>query len=264
VPFVRLVKVELRKLVDTRSGRWLMMIAGAIVAVTLLIMLLVVDSQLQTFWLFVEGSLYTVGIFLAILGVLTVTSEWSQRTALVTFTHEPRRGRIVAAKITATIVAAIISLVLSFALAAVANLLAVGLLDATGDWDVSARTLWVTVLLQILGVLFGVGIGMLILSTPGAVVLYFVVTFLLPTLWGTLGAFWATGWDIGSWVDMSWSAGALMEGPVAAGQPDPMTGETSSGITEASLWARFAVGNGLWVGLPLIFGAFRVLRSEVK
>jgi hypothetical protein len=33
--------------------------------------------------------------------MLTMTSEWSQRTALTTFTLEPRRGRVLAAKLTA-------------------------------------------------------------------------------------------------------------------------------------------------------------------
>ncbi|MFD0473812.1 hypothetical protein ACFQ0B_40345 [Nonomuraea thailandensis] len=32
------------------------------------------------------------GVLLPVLGILTVTGEWSHRTALTTFTLEPRRG----------------------------------------------------------------------------------------------------------------------------------------------------------------------------
>ena len=38
------------------------------------------------------------GILLPVLGILLVTSEWSQRTAMVTFTLEPSRSRVIAAK----------------------------------------------------------------------------------------------------------------------------------------------------------------------
>ena len=52
------------------------------------------------------------------LGILAVTSEWGQRTALVTFTLEPHRGRIVIAKLVATVVLGAVAVVVALGLAA--------------------------------------------------------------------------------------------------------------------------------------------------
>ena len=43
-------------------------------------------------------------ILLPIIGILLVTSEWSQRTALITFTLVPKRMRVMSAKIAAGVV----------------------------------------------------------------------------------------------------------------------------------------------------------------
>ena len=40
-------------------------------------------------------------ILLPIIGILLVSSEWSQRTALITFTLVPKRMRVMSAKIAA-------------------------------------------------------------------------------------------------------------------------------------------------------------------
>ena len=45
---------------------------------------------------FLQGMNTPMGILLPVLGVLSITSEWSQRTAMVTFTLEPSRMRVVA------------------------------------------------------------------------------------------------------------------------------------------------------------------------
>ena len=43
-------------------------------------------------------------MLLPILGIMAATAEWTQRTGLVTFTLEPRRGRVVLAKALAALV----------------------------------------------------------------------------------------------------------------------------------------------------------------
>ena len=45
-------------------------------------------------------------ILLPVLGIMSVTSEWSQRTAMVTFTLEPSRSRFLAAKFVGTLIVA--------------------------------------------------------------------------------------------------------------------------------------------------------------
>lgn len=58
------------------------------------------------------------GIFLPVIGIIAVTGEWSQRTALTTFTLVPRRWRIVVAKIVALALPALLAVVISIATAA--------------------------------------------------------------------------------------------------------------------------------------------------
>ena len=95
VPFGRLVSVELRKMFDTRAGRWLLISIAASTALVLVIQLWVVLAQdlTVTFNDFAGGANIPMNILLPVLGVMSVTSEWSQRTAMVTFTLEPSRSR---------------------------------------------------------------------------------------------------------------------------------------------------------------------------
>ena len=56
------------------------------------------------------------GIILPVLAILLVTGEWSQRTALTTFTMEPRRERVVLAKLAAALIAGVTAVIISLGL----------------------------------------------------------------------------------------------------------------------------------------------------
>ena len=60
-------------------------------------------------------------VILPIVAILSVTSEWSQRTGLSTFTLVPHRGRVLAAKAAAALVVAVVSMALAFAVGAIGN-----------------------------------------------------------------------------------------------------------------------------------------------
>ena len=98
-----------------------------------------------------------------------------------------------------------------------------------------------------LGLATGFAFGALLLNTAGAIVLYFVYSFVLPGLF-ELGAS-LIGWfgDLRPWIDFSNAQGPLMEGGI--------TGEQ---------WAQLGVSSLLWFFLPLALGLRRVLRAEVK
>ena len=125
VPFGRLVRVELRKLADTRAGRWLLISIAAITLLVLIIQMAVVLGQdLDVEFLdFLQGMNIPMAILLPVLGVLSVTSEWSQRTAMVTFTLEPSRLRVIAAKFMSILIIAPAALVVGLVLGVLANLL---------------------------------------------------------------------------------------------------------------------------------------------
>jgi ABC-type transport system involved in multi-copper enzyme maturation permease subunit len=125
VPFGRLVRVELRKLADTRAGRWLLISIAALTVLVLIIQMAVVLGQdlHPKFLDFLQGMNTPMGVLLPVLGVMSVTSEWSQRTAMVTFTLEPSRVRVVAAKFVSILLISALALVIGLVLGSLANVM---------------------------------------------------------------------------------------------------------------------------------------------
>jgi ABC-2 type transport system permease protein len=101
VPFPRLVKVELRKSYDTRAGFWLLVTIVGFVLVMLAIATIItlVESEPVLLGDFASIAAYMTSFLLPILAIMLVTSEWTQRSALSTFTLEPRRHLVIFAKL---------------------------------------------------------------------------------------------------------------------------------------------------------------------
>ena len=97
IPFRRVAGVELRKMFDTRSGFWLM--ASILIAALLAtgaVILFAPDDQIS-YGVFATAFGFPMAVILPMIAILSVTSEWSQRSGLTTFTLVPRRGRVIAA-----------------------------------------------------------------------------------------------------------------------------------------------------------------------
>lgn len=243
LPMPRLIRVELRKLVDTRAGRWLLI---AIVAITILVVgiaFFAAPAKQLTYDTFTAFTGIPQGFLLPVLGILVVTSEWSQRTGLVTFTLVPSRARVLVAKVVATLALGLASLLIAFVAAALGNLLAIALRDADGSWAYGFEGFFDITLLQLLGLVQGLAFGMLILNSAAAIVIYFAV----PIAWSLLFTLVSALRDVAPWVDLS-----------TAQQP-----LTTHDMTPKS-WVQLAVATALWVAIPLVVGWWRVLHSELK
>nr|WP_243709400.1 ABC transporter permease [Micromonospora sp. 15K316] len=238
---LRLTAVELRKLADTRAGLWLLIIIGLTTAVIVTLQLGYAEDAEQTFVNFFVPSLLPVGVLLPVLGILSITAEWSQRTALVTYALVPRRERVVGAKLAAVVVATLASVVISLAVAAAGTLVA-GVTGGAGRWELGGALLLHSLVFQLVNVLMGVGFGLLLLNTPLAIVTY----LLLPTVWSIVGGLVPALQRAAGWLD----TGRTME-PLLS---DSMTGEQ---------WGRLGVSLLLWVVVPLALGLVRTLRREV-
>src|SRR3954453_13947366 len=83
VPFSTMVKVELRKSYDTRAGFWLLMTIGIIVvlAETIALLITTINDDAMSWGDFVAVAAYPTGLLLPVLGIMLVTTEWSQRSA---------------------------------------------------------------------------------------------------------------------------------------------------------------------------------------
>ena len=239
-----LTAVELRKLVDTRSGASLLAAIVLACAVVAVVQLLAVDPAAHGFELFFLGTLLPVGILLPVLGILAATCEWSQRTALTTFALVPVRRRVVVAKLAAGAVVAVLSVGASALVAAVANLVAVATgPDAGGGWALGGAVLWSAAVMQLINVAMGIAFGMMLLNTPLAIVTYFV----LPTVWSVLGGMVAWLETAARWLDFTLTMAPIVQGATLTGQQ----------------WAQLGTTTAAWVVVPLAVGMLRVVRAEV-
>jgi hypothetical protein len=247
VPFGRLVKVELRKVVDTRAGFWLLAAIGILTAAVIVIFLFAIpDDEVSelTHQAFFFITSVPQGFLLPVMAILAVTAEWSQRTGLVTFTLEPSRMRVAAAKLVAVTLYGLLAVALALGLAALANLAGMSVRDGAGDWDVSWEFLADATFMQVSGLIQGFAFALLLMNTAAAIVLYFV----LPIVWNIL--FSLVDWlaDIAPWVDLGTATSPITEGETLNAQD----------------WAHVAVASTIWVLLPLAIGLVRLMRSEVK
>ena len=128
----RLVAVELRKMVNTRAGFWLQLATVAITVLVVIVACVVGDAADLTFQSVLNVGLQPAAVLLPVVGILLVTSEWSQRTGMITFALVPVRSRVLGAKLIASLVLAVAMLVMSVAVVAAGVLVAAGV---DGTWS---------------------------------------------------------------------------------------------------------------------------------
>lgn len=238
VPFGRTFQAELRKMVDTRAGRWMVIVMAAVAVLILAGFVIWGPAEDASFQGLLELSTLPLAMLLPIIGIMAATAEWSQRTGLVTFVLEPRRGRVVLAKALAALVLAAVVLAAAVVASAVANLV-----GGTGEWDLTAAIGGGMLLALLIYVLQGVAFGLLFLNTPVAIVSVLV----LPTVWSIATMAVSSLEEAGRWLNLD-----LVTQPLFAGD---MAGRD---------WAQLATAGAVWVLLPLVVGTYRVLHREVK
>lgn len=243
-PFSRLVAVELRKSFDTRAGRWLI---GAILGITAAIMViffLVADAPDRVFGNFIGIASTPQGFLLPVLGILLVTSEWGQRTAMVTFALEPSRTRVIGAKVAAALVFGIGAFVAAIAIASLFTL--VGGADE-GFEGLSLSIFALFLGLQLLTLLQGLAYGLILLNTPAAIVTFFVLPIASSIIFGLVPALG----DAAPWVDLGTAQAPLFESFSGSG----LSGEEYAQLGTTAL---------IWIIVPFLAGWFRVMRAELK
>ena len=247
IPMTRLVGVELRKMFDTRSGFWLLTSIGitALLA-TGAVILFAPDSEL-TYNNFAAAIGVPMTIILPIMAILSVTSEWSQRNGLTTFTLVPHRGRVIWAKAISAVGVGIVSIVVAFSIGALGNVVGTTITGTDLVWDLTWENLMYITFANVLGLLMGFMLGVLIRNSAGAIVGYFVYSLVLPTIFGMLAAYQEWFKDIQGWVDFNFSSSQLFDGALTSEQ-----------------WAHLGVSGLIWLIVPMTVGVWLVLRSEIK
>ena len=90
IPFTRIMGVELTKIFNTRSGFWLTAGIGIAAVVATAAVIIFAPGDEQTYDSFGAAIGMPMVILLPIMAILLVTSEWSQRSGLTTFTLVPQ------------------------------------------------------------------------------------------------------------------------------------------------------------------------------
>ncbi|HEV7751180.1 MAG TPA: hypothetical protein VGO71_06550 [Baekduia sp.] len=237
----RLTRVELRKMHDTRAGFWLLLSGLLLTVAVVVIVALTGHASDHTLSNLLNNSVQALNVLLPVVGILLVTSEWSQRTALLTFTLVPQRGRVLAAKVSASVVLAVVAFVAALALSAAGTALNPSGLE--GTWSVSAGVLAQTAVFTVISMLIGVALGSAILVSAPAIVASFVLPLAFSAVTHLIG-----GLDgVANWLDQGESLTALTDHALSANE-----------------WARVGTTLLLWLVLPLAIGAWRVLRGEIR
>lgn len=245
VPMSRLVKVELRKMIDTKAGAWLLGVIAFVTLAAIILFGLLANEEDRTFSNFAGFAGTPQGFLLPVMAILLITQEWGQRTAMVTFTLEPHRGRILYAKVLGALLIGAVMFGLALALALFSSVVFGG---GNAFDDFAIADIGVFALLQLLGILQGLAFGLVFLNSAVAIVLFFV----LPSIFGIVGEIWVRfREDIAAWIDFGTAQLPLIEGDGASS----VTGQE---------WLQLGVTAIIWVGLPLALGAWRMLRAELK
>jgi hypothetical protein len=247
IPMGRIITTELRKMFDTRSGFWLMASIGILALIASTAVIAFSSDEGMTYSAFATAIGFPMTVVLPIIAILSVTSEWSQRSGLTTFTLVPHRGRVIRAKAVVAMALGAVSILVALAIGAVGNVVGSSIAGVDTVWDIPASQIGLLVFANVLNLLIGFMLGVLIRNSPGAIVGFVVYSFVLPGLSVLLGNFQQWWQDLRPWLDFNWAQGELYDGH--------LTG------TE---WAQLGTSGVIWLVVPLIVGLVMVMRSEVK
>jgi hypothetical protein len=235
----RLVAVELRKMVNTRAGFWLQVAMVAITVVAVAVAVAIGDAADHTFVSILNVGLQPAAVLLPIVGILLVTSEWSQRTGLITFVLTPVRSRILGAKLIASILLSVAMLAMCIAVVAAGVLIAAP--GVEGTWADFGPMAGQAAVYLITGMVTGVAFGAILLASAPAI----VVNFALPTAFAAVASLSIFS-GVAPWVDTIRAIGPMSEG-----------------VLDATQWAHAGTALALWMVLPLAIGIWRITRREV-
>lgn len=190
-PLARLVRVEVRKSLSTRSGRLLAGVAALLPAAGLALLLTLGNNPDG-----VGEMLGLLGTLVAMLmiavGVLATAGEWTHGTVQTTFLTVPQRGRVLVAKYAgmALLGAAIGAVVVgtTFAVAAVGT-------DPGFSWDGAGTAITATVAAAAAMTLVGAGIGAAVANAPAALTGTYVVLLVVLGILRGVRPGWADNLD---------------------------------------------------------------------
>ena len=235
---LRACAVEARKLVDTRTG-WVLtgtavLLSGAFAGGRALF-----PTAETGFAQLASVASYPAGSIAMVMAVLLVAGEFAH-TAPVTFTLEPRRGRVVAAKALVVVALAVVATALAFLAAGLVMLVAPAI---TGDplvWTADGARFGVLFGNNVFVALAGFALALAFRNAPAPLVVLLV--------WPTVALLVAS---------LSEAAGTV----VSYLAVDPFFALLTA--ADGFGGARVATATLLWISAPAALGAARLVRADL-
>ena len=237
IPFSRLVRVEWAKATDTRAARWLLALVALSTTGLMLVPVLVPTSFDQTYASYLRVGALGLTILLPVVAILMFTGEWTQRSVMTTFAQEPRRIRVVNAKLAVSLLLGGGGAVFGGAVTAAGLAIA----SASGralHANLSAGTVTSYLIYVLLNVLAAVALGALLQSSAAAI----AASFALPAGVALLGKASSL---VSEWIDMSTPWNWVLRN------------EWGGHLPQISVSVLF------WVAVPLAAGLVRTTRRDV-
>ncbi len=242
----RLIQVELRKLTDTRASRWLLGLVaiGAVgAAVVCALYLPTLNRALgDQKWTNPLSFIALPAMLLPVVAILVFTQEWSQRTCLTTFTLEPRRGLVLAAKGIVVMALGVAGWAAMLALTAASSAIGGALGSLSTDWSMHHWPVTALLVNQLLMMANAGALALLLMNSPAAIALFFVLPNLISAVTIAPGAVGKAA----SWINFSAAWDKLFT---------PMS---------STDWAKAGLCFVLWIIIPVVIGLIRNLRAEAK
>ena len=236
--FTTQLRVETRKLLDTRGG---LAVLGLIIATCMfaLVWLLSQSKYPVTFHRYSTGAANIVAFLIPVVTLMAMTAEWTQRTALTTFTMSPRRGRVLSAKFVAGLAVSTAVLVSVLLLAAGATGLG-GVIHGDASWGLMGSDIRSYFIIMFLEVVMAAAFAAIAGQTAVALVAYFI----FPSAWAAFAS--NVLGKTGKWFDI-FDAYDRLSSP----HPFEHMGQTLTAVA-------------CWIVVPAVVGIRRSLRREIK
>ena len=248
IPITRLTKVELRKMFNTRSGFWMLISIGVLSVIATGAVIIFAPDSAVTYEIIAKAIGFPMSVIVPMIAILGVTSEWSQRSGLTTFTLVPSRGRVIGAKAIATLLVGLGSMAVAFAVGALGNVAGSALAGVDTVWDISLSMAPQMVLGDLVGMAIGFILGVVLRNSTAAIVGYFVVSLVMPGILVLLAQVRSWFEDLQPWIDWNETQVVLFDGATNTGKEWAMLGSTTM----------------IWIVIPLVVGLLFLRRSEVK
>jgi ABC-2 type transport system permease protein len=233
---------------NTRSGFWMLISIGVLsIAATGAVIIFAPDSAV-TYQNIANAVGFPMSVILPMIAILAVTSEWSQRSGLTTFTLAPSRGRVIGAKAIATLLVGLGSMAVAFAVGALGNVAGSALAGVDTVWDISLSMAPQIVLGDLVGMAIGFTLGVVLRNSAAAIVGYFVASFVMPGVLVLLAQVRSWFEDLQPWIDWNKTQVVLFDGATNTGKEWAMLGSTTM----------------IWIVTPLLIGLLSLRRSEVN